>query len=99
MPAEVIRASTIHDRRLIVIACDGVQYQLLLKAAKDFNDQFIGYNAWLRKHNELYLSEEEAIAAGLTAVERINGSPAMAIGQGFAPRAAPAGEPIVPRRS
>lgn len=85
MPAEVIRAMTVRDRRVITIEHEHVMYNLALKPARDFNGQFIGYVAWLRKHNELYLSEDEAVAAALLAVEGI------ARVAGETPVAAPAG--------
>jgi hypothetical protein len=72
MPAYVTRATTVRQKRFVAIQHDNrSEYHLMLKAARDFNGQFIGYNAWLRKHNELYMTEDEAIAAALAAVDGI----------------------------
>ena len=72
MPARVLRATTVRQKRFVAIEHDNrAEYHLMLKAARDFDGQFIGYNAWLRKHNELYLTEDEAIAAALVAVDGI----------------------------
>jgi hypothetical protein len=72
MPARMVRATTVQNKRFIAIQHDNrAEYHVMLKAARDFNGQFIGYNAWLSKHNSFYLTEDEAVAAMLLAVDGI----------------------------
>jgi hypothetical protein len=74
MPARIVRATTVQNKRFIAIQHDNrTEYHVMLKAARDFNGQFIGYTAWLSKHNSLYLTEDEAVAAMLLAVDGIEG--------------------------
>jgi hypothetical protein len=74
-----VRATTVQNKRFIAIQHDNrTEYHVMLKAARDFNGQFIGYNAWLSKHNSFYLTEDEAVAAMLLAVDGIEGMASLA---------------------
>jgi hypothetical protein len=73
MVAEIVRQRQVGDRTQLDVQHGHGRYAVWVVPARGMNHEVVGYRVWIGNATLLLGSEEQAIAAALSAIDRIRG--------------------------